>query len=486
MKRYSYLCIAACLLLTFAGCDNYLDITPKGKAVLNTTADYLGLLEESMPTYTGSDFGYLANVVTHYDRSQLDGYSYPLISSSYFWDESIDRAQYMDDQAGESQLYSDCYARISRYNILIDNIGDAEGPESDKVLGTAQAKVMRAYNYFWLINTFAAPYDPARAKTDRGIILHTKFDLEAAGTQSSVADAYRLICQDIDEALDGLPEHALNSYRPDKAFGYAFRAKVLLYMRRYDEALQSALEALKHGNHELWDMPAWLQQTADGIYGTGTDLSQDWIYSMVLMSGKHDYDHPENLLYQPMNAVFNATMLNQRTADLYDKTNDVRYRGVFSWNMPQRPTAEPGSVAFMYGTNIKLNEAGMRLSEVYLMIAECHARQGNVAQAVEYLNALREKRFLDYTPLTAADFGNDASRALSFVREERRRELVTSYNDFFDLRRFCTEFHESLSKTYVDSQGTTHTFTLPSDSHLLTFPFPIRAMQTSALEQNSK
>ena len=102
---------------------------------------------------------------------------------------------------------------------------------------------------------------------------------------------------------------------------------------------------------------------------------------MVLMSGKHDYDHPENLLYQPMNAVFNATMLNQRTADLYDKTNDVRYRGVFSWNMPQRPTAEPGSVAFMYGTNIKLNEAGMRLSEVYLMIAECHARQGNVSVA---------------------------------------------------------------------------------------------------------
>ena len=104
MKRYSYLCIAACLLLTFTGCDNYLDIPPKGKAVLNTTADYLGLLEESMPTYPGSDFGYVANVVTHYDRSQLDGYSYPLISSSYFWDESIDRTQYMDDQAALQRL----------------------------------------------------------------------------------------------------------------------------------------------------------------------------------------------------------------------------------------------------------------------------------------------------------------------------------------------------------------------------------------------
>ena len=73
----------------------------------------------------------------------------------------------MDDSAGESQLYNSCYSRISKYNIIIDNIGDAEGPEADKTLGIAQAKIMRAYNYFWLINTFAVPYDPATAETDR-------------------------------------------------------------------------------------------------------------------------------------------------------------------------------------------------------------------------------------------------------------------------------------------------------------------------------
>ena len=475
-----------CLLTAFAACDNYLDITPKGEAVLNTTDDYLGLLEEEMPTYTGSEFGYLANVVTYYDRSQLDGYSFPLISSSYFWDESVDRAQYMDDDAGESQLYNNCYARISRYNIIIDNIGDAEGPASDKRLATAQAKVMRAYNYFWLVNTFAKPYDPETAETDRGIIIHTEFDLEAESTQGTVADAYALICRDIDEAIPDLPEQALNTYRPDKAFGYAFKAKVMLYMRQYTDALEAALEALKHGNHRLWDMPAWLQETADNSFGAGTDLSQDWIYGMVLMNGMHGHDDPENLLYQPMNAVFNATMLNKATADLYDKQRDVRYRGVFSWNMAQRPTAEEGSVAFMYGTNIKLNEAGMRLSEVYLIIAECYARQGDRTLTADYLNALREKRLLDYVPLTADDLGNNADSALRFVREERRRELVTSCNDFFDMRRFAAELGETLTKTYVDSQGTTHTFTLAPDSHLLTFPFPLRAMQTSALTQNSK
>lgn len=445
MKHYRLLA-GLCLLLAFTACDNYLDLTPKGKAVLNTTSDYLGLLEESLPTYTGSEFDYLANVVTYYDRSQLDGYSYPLISSSYFWDESIDRAQYMTDGAAESKLYSDCYTRISKYNIIIDNIGDAEGPESDKVLGVAQAKIMRAYNYFWLINTFAAPYDPATAETDRGIILHTKFDLEAAGVQTTVADAYRLINQDIEEALADLPEHALNTYRPDKAFGYAFQAKVKLYMRQYDEALTAALEALKHGDHQLWDMPQWLQQAVDAMFGPDSDLSQDMYVQMIFNNLMHRYDDPENLLYQPMNSVFNATMLNKATADLYDKRNDVRYRGVFSWFMPARPTAEPGSVGFMMGTNIKLNEAGMRLSEVYLIIAECYARKGEVGQVVNYLNTLREKRFLNHTPLTADDLGNDKARALAFVREERKRELVTSYNGFFDLRRFCTEFGETLTK----------------------------------------
>ena len=40
MKRIIILgCIAA--TLTFSSCDDYLDIVPKGEAVLNKTSDYL-------------------------------------------------------------------------------------------------------------------------------------------------------------------------------------------------------------------------------------------------------------------------------------------------------------------------------------------------------------------------------------------------------------------------------------------------------------
>lgn len=482
-----------CAILTFSACDNYLDVIPKGKSVLDSTSDYIGLIEEQYTYYSADNFDYLANVATFYNKTTLDNYSIPLMSSAYFWDESTDRAQYMDSGAGESELYSNCYKRISNYNIIIDNIGDAKGPDSDKVLGIAQAKIMRAYNYFFLINTFAKPYNPATAATDRGIILHTEFNLESDDPQSTIEAAYSFIQQDIEEALNDLPEKSLNAYRPDQAFGYALKAKVHLYKREFDLALNAALEVLKFSNHKLWDMPNWfttdLEQAKTDMPYLDFDIpsmSYGMLHSMYL---QHTYDNSENLLYQPQRTVPSVIMLNKATADIYtDKINDIRYRGVLAFYMPSRPTSETGSVAFMAPSQILLNTAGIRLSEVYLMIAECYARDGKIDLAMKYLNDLRIKRILPegYTELTAADVHNDKTEALNFIREERKRELVMSYNGFFDMRRYMTEFNETLTKTYVDANNETHTFTLRPDSHLLTFPFPIKAMQTSALIQNSK
>ena len=56
-----------------------------------------------------------------------------------------------------------------------------------------------------------------------------------------------------------------------------------------------------------------------------------------------------------------------------------------------------------------------------------------------------------------------------------------TYNGFFDLRRFVTEFNEPQTKVFEGK-----TYTLNPGSHLLTFPFPLKAMQTSSLVQNSK
>ena len=132
-----------------------------------------------------------------------------------------------------------------------------------------------------------------------------------------------------------------------------------------------------------------------------------------------------------------------------------------------------------FGAFYHWNPAGIKLSEAYLMAAECYARKGDKGNAMKYVNDIRKNRIITkyYTDLTATD----ADDAMRIVREERKRELLFTSNSFFDMRRFCTEFNETLTRE-VDGK----TYTLKPDSHLLTFPFPVSAMQNSNLIQNSK
>ncbi len=481
----TYICIALCC----SACDSYLDVTPKGKAILNSTEDYLGLLEQIDVEFPIDNFGFTSNEQSFYNRAELEGYKYPLYSAGFFWDETFDRASNVTDNESLTLLYNNCYSRIARYNILIDNMPDAHGPDNEKAMGIAQAKTMRAYNYFFLVNTFAKPYNPSTSATDNGIIVRETFDLETTGRQHSVAETYAFILKDLNEAVNDMPEKAVNGYQPDKAFAYAFRAKVHLYMRNFDNALSDALEVLKFPNHELWDLSAELAAFAKQ-YPSFAETDEDlYMYARSMMMMKpRKVSHPENLLYCPSREGGAPASLRKYLRDSFDAQADLRYNLICNPTMQSRPTAEPGCLEFMNSTLLLLNESGIRLSEVYLMIAECYARQGNITLALKYLNDLRKTRFNDkyYKDLVPADVDDNKDKALKYVREERARELFTSCNSFFDMRRFCTEFNETLTKTYVDTSGGTHTYTLTPDSHMLTFPFPMTAIQTTNLIQNSK
>ena len=146
------------------------------------------------------------------------------------------------------------------------------------------------------------------------------------------------------------------------------------------------------------------------------------------------------------------------TADvisLFDQQADLRMLYCLRYRRSHE-TAPEGDREFT-SMGIRWNPSGMRLSEVYLMLAECYARKGSpadIAQAMNYLD---------------------------IIRSQRKRELFFTYNGFFDLRRFCTEFNETLTKEFEGE-----TYTLSPNSTLLTFPFPLKAMQTSDLKQNSK
>lgn len=492
-KIFIITAVAVSALLTLQSCDSYLDIEPKGRAQLESTDDYLGLIEGAKQYYEHYDGWYISNEASWYKVMELKNYTSPMRSVGFFWDDSYDRTAIFLT----SYLYNDCYSRITNYNVIVSNVMQSKGTDADKKLAMAQAKIMRAYNYFFLVNTFARPYDPATADSENGVIVRGKMfeSIEEKGVQQTVGYTYRFIQKDIEDALPDLPHVSLNAFRPDKTFGYALKAKVHLFKREFDQCMDACLSALEEapaGNHEMWNMNAEYNRYAPSLlraYGTDRAIDRpeymgvnDAIENIWKNGVTKGYDSPENLIYQfgstdtdpfPMYLTKDVLGLFEKDADLRE-LYCVRYRRTHE-------TAPEGDREFAT-MGIKWNPGGMRLSEVYLMLAECYARKGtpaDIAKAMDYLDEVRKNRCIagKYTRLNASD-GEEAMR---FVREERKRELFLTCNGFFDLRRFCTEFNETLTKEFEGQ-----TYTLSPKSTLLTFPFPMKAMQTSDIKQNSK
>lgn len=493
IKKFHIYLFALCAAVTFQGCDNYLDIAPKGRAQLESTEDYLGLIEEVAPNYDHSDGWYICNEASWYKTEDLKGYTSPMRSAGFLWNENYDRTSVFIN----SYLYNNCYSRITNYNVIVSHVNSSKGSDADKKLAMAQAKIMRAYNYFFLINMFAAPYDPATADATNGIIVRERMfeSLEEKGIQQTVGYTYRFIQQDIDDAINDLPIKAINSFRPDKTFGYAFKAKVHLFKREFDEciaACQDALAEAETAGHTLWNMNAEYNRFAPSLlraYGTDRAIDRpefmginDAIENIWKNGVAKSYDSPENLLYQfGTNDTDPFPMyLTKEVLDLFEEGADLRELFCIRYRR-SHDTAPEGDREYA-SMGIRWNPSGMRLSEVYLMLAECYARRGtsaDIAKAMEYLETLRSNRCITgkYTRLATTD----PAEALRFVREERKRELFLTCNGFFDLRRFCSEFQETKTKVF-DGE----TYTLSPNSTLLTFPFPLKAMQTSDLKQNSK
>jgi len=124
--------------------------------------------------------------------------------------------------------------------------------------------------------------------------------------------------------------------------------------------------------------------------------------------------------------------------------------------------------AFFYPT------VGIQVPEVYLTLAECYARTGDLASAMDIVNNLRSKRI---TNATEAHLATPATtvEVVKYIISERRKELLFGFNRFWDLKRYNTEpeYAKTITRTFpMVSTAVPHvTYTLPPDSRLYVIPF---------------
>ncbi len=247
MKTYN---IVSILLVVFllSGCDDFLDVVPKGQNTLNSLDDLETLLNDD----------YAQGWAVYEDLSLIINESYPAQSPSFYieegkgliygymtYDESIDRVSLSES----NNLYAQTYEKITAYNVLISQIGDVEGDAARKGQLVAEAKTLRAWCHWILVNVFARAYTPERIN-EGGIPYVTDVNFEEVNEKLSLGKVYEKLLEDLsEENLSLLPDVPENIQRVGKAFGYAVKAKVLLSMQDYAGALQAAETALSFNSN---------------------------------------------------------------------------------------------------------------------------------------------------------------------------------------------------------------------------------------------
>ena len=143
--------------------------------------------------------------------------------------------------------WSGDYKAIRACNILlskIDNIPDYDQADKEAVMG--EARFLRGYIYFGLIQTFGGvPY------VDQPV------DLKEMGniTRTPVEEVYAKVMEDFDYAIAHLPaEWGSSDYgRATKGAANTMKARAALYFKHYDTAADAAKAVMDSGMYELYD-----------------------------------------------------------------------------------------------------------------------------------------------------------------------------------------------------------------------------------------
>lgn len=466
MKKIIY-SLFVLLTMTTVGCDNYIDITPKGAVTVDSAQQYYELIATPMRAYYPSSFILLSDD-QWVKESEILGYeSISADGINFTFNEKADRTILPDNN-----LYENIYSFILRSNLVIDNVDKGQGSQELKTLAKAEARTFRAFDHFLAVNTFATAYNPETAASDGGVCIMDHYDLEATPVKSTVAEVYNFIINELEQAVPLLEEKPVNIYHPNRAFGYALLAKVYLFHRDWAKAQEAAEQSLKLNS-----------QLAD--YNLINDAGGTARYKNFAKDG-----NPEVLSYHWMAGwgsgeqvcLYHYGMISPELKSLFE-ANDLRY-SLFLRDTGTSITSwfDSGSGAAIWTpaiTNLDrftYMSVGLRTAEVYLIMAEALARQNNLTEAANYVSQLRDKRIKGGNghvdaPATQVEM-------VKMIIDERRKELLFGFNRFFDLKRLNIEpeYQKTITRVFpVQNISEAHpqqTYTLKPDSRLYIIPFP--------------
>lgn len=228
--------VPALVVLTLTSCEDVLKEAPKSVAVetfFNTAAEVETAVNVIFTPLRSTNYAvYETSLECQSDFMNGRGSWAPLHNFQGLDDANINRV------AG---LWNAFYLSIRNANLVIKNAPNGSSiSKADIDKYVAEAKFMRAFNYFQLVRNWAGV--PIRTEANMDVI-----DLK----KNSVEEVYNLITTDLLEAETNLPDNPAVAGRPTRWAAKTLLADVYLNLGKFAEARDKADEVIKSNKFSL-------------------------------------------------------------------------------------------------------------------------------------------------------------------------------------------------------------------------------------------
>ena len=452
MKYCNILVISTAMLV--AGCaPDFLDKKPNQALVVpSELSHYQAMLDAfsdgmnnapGLQTLASDDFYHLENNIQNLAAVERN---------TYLWNEDI-------FEGGSSNDWNSPYRCIFYTNVVINGLEKLEQRETEQwkqVYGSAL--FYRAHSLFQLSQLFAAPYNSQTANDLPGVPVRKTMDINETVSRGTLQQTYDQILEDLTKAANMVSTDMSHVSRPSKAAVLALLARVYLVMQSYDKAMEYASASLSV-HDKLLDY-----NTLNPL--AARPLPVPWINNT----------NPEVLFSVRLNGyifdISTSTGVDSVLYKSYDQ-NDLRKTCYFTYTnglYVYKGSYQGSSTLF----------GGLSTSELYLIVAECHARRSETALALQNLNTLLRQRFKSGT---FKELTSDDHEILQLVLLERRKELIARGLRWSDLKRLNQD--PATATTLKRGLKAEEYILVPGDKRYV-FPIPDDEVQISGIGQNPR
>lgn len=429
--KFKIYVLSLALCLGFSACEKYLEVgNPK-----NELPSALAFSDDKTATASVSGI-YVRMNQLNYQFANVLSMILPAMSADEFvyaaafatYDEFKNNAV-LPSNSYVNTLWSQPYQYISQANMCIEGLEKATNLSPQvKAQLLGEAKFIRAFNYFYLVNFFG----------DVPLLLTSDITLNNVRQRDPQADVYAAMIKDLQEAkaslFDGYPSGVKTNVataeriRPNKAAASALLARAYLYTKRWTEAESEASEVIKNQSYKL--------VSANELEKTFQKNSTESIWQLQPVNIGGGRNTWEGFLIVPATATA-APLFRLIPNYLYNAfeagdKRDEKWVGKFvasptvTHKFPSKYKVRTATGALQEYTMV------LRLGEQYLIRAEANYNLKKFDLAEGDINIIRNR-----ANLGSLSLANNEAEVRKALEQERRVELFGEWGHrWFDLRRW--------------------------------------------------